>query len=169
MSKLSWLSELLKAHNYSSWSDEVAAKLMTEERGEVWLAIDPDTEVPASAVALRAWKKHNLVAYGFIFQSVHPDFRAPLKELKQKSGQDAWAALLNHYQKDTASYCLALRTRFYSLTWDPTTGVEKYLNELKDIVHDLTNINRTPEDDEVCNNFSLDFPHNSLPSVPVSL
>ena len=59
---------------------------MTEEGGEVWLAIDPDTEVPASAVASRAWKKHNLIAYGFIFHSVHPDFQAPLKELKQRSG-----------------------------------------------------------------------------------
>jgi hypothetical protein len=39
-------TELLGAHNYGTWAKEVEAYCMTQQGGDIWLAIDLDTEVP---------------------------------------------------------------------------------------------------------------------------
>jgi hypothetical protein len=56
-------TELLGAHNYVTWSKEVKAYCMTQQGGDIWLAIDPDTEVPTTTAKLTGWKKVNTFAY----------------------------------------------------------------------------------------------------------
>jgi hypothetical protein len=85
-------TELLKEHNYTTWAEELEAWFMTQSGGDVWLAIDPDTEVPQGHVKQEKWKKHNLFAYGTIFRAIHPDQRSVLNDLEpKKCGRTAWS------------------------------------------------------------------------------
>ena len=106
-------TELLGAHNYGTWAEEVEAYCMTQQGGDIWLAIDLDTEVPTTSAKLAEWKKHNLFAYGTMFRAVHPDHRDILRDITPaKFGRTAWAALRSHYIKDTPSHRLRLREFF---------------------------------------------------------
>ena len=60
-------TELLGAHNYGTWSEEVEAYCMTQQGGDVWLAIDPDTEVPTTNTKLAEWKKANSFANDMLY------------------------------------------------------------------------------------------------------
>jgi hypothetical protein len=134
-------TELLGAHNYGTWAEEVEAYCMTQQGSDIWLAINPDTEVPTTNAKLAEWKKHNLFVYGTIFCAVHPDHRDILRDITPaKCSHTAWAALHAHHIRDTPSYRLRFCKFFNSLSYFPTIGITGYSNSLKRVVHDFLNI-----------------------------
>ena len=157
-------SELLKEHNYTTWAEELEAWFMTQSGGDVWLAIDPDTEVPQGHVKQEKWKKHNLFAYGTIFRAIHPDQRSVLSDLvPKKCGRTAWAGLRAHYLKDTPSYRHTLRQKFYSLSYSPSTGVSGYSDSLKRIIRDLKDIGHELSRLEVLDKLLIGLPSSFAP------
>jgi hypothetical protein len=162
-------TELLGAHNYVTWSEEVKAYCMMQQGGDVWLAIDPDTEVPTTTAKLAEWRKANTFAYGMIFHTIHPDHRDILRDFTPaKCGHTAWAALHAHYIKDTPSHCLHLRKFFYSLSYSSTTGITSYSNSLKGVVHDFLDIGHTLSRVEVLNKLLIGLP-SSFSSIRTTL
>jgi hypothetical protein len=152
-------TELLGAHNYGTWSEEVEAYCMTQQGRDVWLAIDPDTEVPTTNTKLAEWKKANSFAYGTIFHAIHPDHRDVIRDITPaKCGRTAWAALCAHHIKDTPSYRLQLREFFYSLFYSESTGITSYSNALKRVVRDLLDIGYTLSRVEVLDKLLIGLP-----------
>jgi hypothetical protein len=152
-------TELLGAHNYVTWSEEVEAYCMTQQGGDVWLAIDPDTEVPTTTAKLAEWRKANAFAYGTMFRAIHLDHRDILRDLTPaKCGRTAWAALHAHYIKDTPSHRLRLREFFYSLSYSSTTGITGYSNSLKGVVCDFLDIGHTLSRVEVLDKLLIGLP-----------
>jgi hypothetical protein len=152
-------TELLGAHNYGTWSEEVEAYCMTQQGRDVWLAIDPDTEVPTTNTKLAEWKKANSFAYGTIFHAIHPDHRDVIRDITPaKCGRTAWAALCAHHIKDTPSYRLQLREFFYSLSYSESTGITSYSNALKRVVRDLLDIGHTLSRVEVLDKLLIGLP-----------
>ena len=162
-------TEMSGAHNYGTWSDEVEAYCMTQQGGDVWLAINPDTEVPTTTAKLTEWKKANAFAYGTIFRAIHPDHRDILHDLSlAKCGRTAWAALHAHYIKDTPSHRLHLCEFFYSLTYSATTGITCYSNSLKCVVRNFLDIGHTLSRVEVLDKLLIGLP-SSFSSIQMTL
>jgi hypothetical protein len=162
-------TELLGAHNYGTWAEEVEAYCMMQQGGNIWLAIDPDTEVPTTNAKLAEWKKHNLFAYGTMFRAIHPDYRDILCDITPaKCGCTAWAALRAHHIRDTPSHHLRLCEFFYSLAYSPTTGITGYSNSLKHVVHDFLDIGHILSRVEVLDKLLIGLP-SSFSSIRTTL
>jgi hypothetical protein len=117
---------------------------MMQQGSDVWLAIDPDTEVPTTTAKLAKWRKANAFAYGTMFRAIHLDHRDILRDLTPANcSHTAWAALHAHYIKDTPSHRLCLCEFFYSLSYSSTMGITGYSNSLKGVVRDFLDIGHT--------------------------
>jgi hypothetical protein len=112
----------------------------------LWENVCGDEDRPEAKAAQAAWLKSNQWAYAYIYFLILPNLCNPIADLDL--GSDAWTKLCKKFETDKASLRLMLRQHLYSLHHDMKDLVSTFINTVRTVTRQLSDIGHPVLNDE---------------------